>query len=697
MGIFKRLRPHQAALIVAVFILIITPTVIWACGGLFSSGFNAEQSAERMIFGVNNDGTITAVVSLEYRNATAEFGWLLPMPSVPAIDVVAPDVFTKIAAATDPILIPPTNYCANISSLPGGGGGDDINRATAGPYEYTILGEDGNPDGVLNWLQAAGYPISTQYAALIREYVRAGLVFVAMRLRPTADSGDIQPVKLTFFSEQLMIPIRMAAFASAAQLPMQVWIFGNERYAAENWANPVSDFAGIRTLSRIYTDVEPPGYLQGQYEMMLSGMMEEYGGQMFVTEYAGESTALLATPAVAEDAFLSGIIGRLPYVTRLRGQIRPEQMTLDPVFVPLTTAAGAPENVGREVYLEQHVDPLHYWGCSTRELLARSSSAPNPGVNLSERLQLGRYELAYPADWQLTQFAANPADPVNLTIISPESITEQDLINFAQGAEVPPMLIATTDPIDPLGDFAPSIFRLVERASGVPNGSVEQANTMRLFDASRFPVLTALLFEPNSEQALVAGLVISAEAYEQNRALYDAILQYPGLYRHYASPDLPFTLFHNVLIGDQNTGFYIAFAEGWVEDIDDVGVIRFYPEVATDLAGAITMNFRAYGQDLARGGGDPQALFANCAAGWGVSLDSLSTLQSCGDERPLCYESDVIPFADTTAGRAGVIRWVGEMVFALWQPSDAPTLDLDLMTQMIASIQQPNGVSVSTP
>ena len=59
-----------------------------ACGGLFCSATApVNQAAERIIFSKNEDGSVTAVVQIQYQGPSEEFAWVLPVPGIPEVEV----------------------------------------------------------------------------------------------------------------------------------------------------------------------------------------------------------------------------------------------------------------------------------------------------------------------------------------------------------------------------------------------------------------------------------------------------------------------------------------------------------------------------------------------------------------------------------------------------------------------------------
>lgn len=82
-------------------ILIFSVSVTLACGGFFPGDGDILQSEERMIMTVNGDGTYTAILGISYQGEADEFSRLLPVPSVPEVEVVDQGTWTY-ALLTDP-------------------------------------------------------------------------------------------------------------------------------------------------------------------------------------------------------------------------------------------------------------------------------------------------------------------------------------------------------------------------------------------------------------------------------------------------------------------------------------------------------------------------------------------------------------------------------------------------------------------
>src|SRR6476469_2760449 len=59
------------------------------------------QAGERILF-ARDGGTVTAYIQIQYQGSAQEFGWLVPLPSVPTLQLGTEELFTQLAAATDP-------------------------------------------------------------------------------------------------------------------------------------------------------------------------------------------------------------------------------------------------------------------------------------------------------------------------------------------------------------------------------------------------------------------------------------------------------------------------------------------------------------------------------------------------------------------------------------------------------------------
>ena len=295
---------------------LLTPaTPAQACGGLFcSASAPVNQAAERIIFSKNADGTVTAVVQIQYEGPSEEFAWVLPVPGVPDIQVSSDLAFTRLQLASNPQynlttrvegeclddgtrVNSPSGFLDNDAEFGGGGaggsGGGGINvlaRGNVGPYDYVVIQPEGIFDQVgdvaVEWLTDEGYDVvppggdPDDISDLLGSYLEGGMNLIAFRLTKGNDQGTIRPIRMTYVSDQPMIPIRPTAVAANDDMGVMVWVLGESRAVPVNYRSLELNEALIDWLTG-----------GRNYNQVVVAAGNEAGGQGFVTERAGPGDA----------------------------------------------------------------------------------------------------------------------------------------------------------------------------------------------------------------------------------------------------------------------------------------------------------------------------------------------------------------------------------------------------------------------
>jgi hypothetical protein len=84
---------------------VVGPAPARACGGFFCSAqAPVNQAAERIIFADHGDGTVTAVVQVQYSGPSESFAWVLPVPGIPEVEVSSDLAFNRLMAVSNPAL-----------------------------------------------------------------------------------------------------------------------------------------------------------------------------------------------------------------------------------------------------------------------------------------------------------------------------------------------------------------------------------------------------------------------------------------------------------------------------------------------------------------------------------------------------------------------------------------------------------------
>ena len=301
----------SAPLLLFALSLLTPATPAQACGGLFcSASAPVNQAAERIIFSKNADGTVTAVVQIQYEGPSEEFAWVLPVPGVPDIQVSSDLAFTRLQLASNPQynlttrvegeclddgsrVNFPSGFLDNDAEFGGGGaggsGGGGINvlaRGNVGPYDYVVIQPEGIFDQVgdvaVEWLTNEGYDVvppggdPDDISELLGSYLEGGMNLIAFRLTKGNDEGTIRPIRMTYVSDQPMIPIRPTAVAANDDMGVMVWVLGESRAVPVNYRSLELNEALIDWLTG-----------GTNYNQVVVAAGNEAGGQGFVTERAG--------------------------------------------------------------------------------------------------------------------------------------------------------------------------------------------------------------------------------------------------------------------------------------------------------------------------------------------------------------------------------------------------------------------------
>lgn len=260
------------------------------------------QAGERILFGQEN-GVVTAHIQVQYAGAAEEFGWLLPMPSIPDMTLGTDELFAQLIAQTQPTYRLDRTYKGDCPFDPnrgqGGGGAFPSNdsagesggdgtgtplvlRDSIGPYDFAVLRADAKQP-MLDWLDAEGFFVPGGTEDVVDAYIQPGAYFLALKLLSGNDVGDLQPVVLTYQSDLPMIPIILTSVAADPNMGVQVWVAGDDRAIPRNYHHTKINDAAIdwNKAGANYVDV------------VTDAVDEIEGHHSFVTEYAGPSNIML--------------------------------------------------------------------------------------------------------------------------------------------------------------------------------------------------------------------------------------------------------------------------------------------------------------------------------------------------------------------------------------------------------------------
>ena len=320
-----KLRIICAAL-AAVSLIVGTAGAAFACGCLSPpvpeamGSYAVNQQAEQIIFEKDGDH-IVAHVLIRYAGDPAEFAWLVPVPSVPELELSSTFVFPILDRLTQPQVVqefesvcPDPEYRCEYHDYPscfgnnganngvnngfdgtgqnnggnnGANNGDGVvvyDRKKVGAYETVTFGA-GDADAAVNWLRNNDFIVNDTMTPYMQPYLDAGMLFVASKLQAGAGLDELRPLRMRYEGTQPMIPLRLTAVAAEPHLTVTAYIFGEGRFAPvghpvteidPSWLAPAAD----RSLPL------------GNYPAALSRAVDAAGGDAFVLEYFGSTPEL---------------------------------------------------------------------------------------------------------------------------------------------------------------------------------------------------------------------------------------------------------------------------------------------------------------------------------------------------------------------------------------------------------------------
>lgn len=290
--------------------LIAAPSAALACGGVFCNATQpVNQAAERILFAKDGD-TVHMHVQIRYQGPPTEFGWLLPAPPDVETALSSEQLFTQLDAQFGPLFNLQREFddnCVQAQARGGfdaaagggpnaapsaeddGGGVAVLSREAIGPYDRVVLAAE-NTDVLRAWLDENSFSIPDAIDATLAPYIEMGAVFVAVKLLPGSDEGDIAPLHLSFTSDKAMIPIVPTQVAANPDMGVIVHVLADDRAVPVNYDHVRINEGAIDWLN----------FGQNYADVVSAAVDEADQGRGFVTDYAGASAGVGDTLQVIE-------------------------------------------------------------------------------------------------------------------------------------------------------------------------------------------------------------------------------------------------------------------------------------------------------------------------------------------------------------------------------------------------------------
>lgn len=184
------------------------------------------------------------LLQVKYEGPLKQFGWLVPVPSVPKVERGSMDAFYELSDLTQRNFGSDSQGAPVAMGLANGKGIEQpvrvIENKTVGAYEVAILSAR-DAGSLENWLKANGYSIPEGNTEIVSDYIRRDWYFVAAKIQLNGRdgfklvspnrkdsaaatparasvqkklaSGELHPLLISFDTAQCIFPLRISAVA----------------------------------------------------------------------------------------------------------------------------------------------------------------------------------------------------------------------------------------------------------------------------------------------------------------------------------------------------------------------------------------------------------------------------------------------------------------------------------------------------
>lgn len=188
-----------------------------------------QPSQKAIILYENNREDL--ILAVKYEGNADEFAWVIPVPNYPDIDVSDPDLFWELSKITTEDL-PVRIGCARFIPLPLSPMVQVLERTIIGPYDVAILSAQ-DPTALVDWLNSNGYSFPEEGEKILDDYITKEWYFVATRINTGEEAtglavGTIEPLKLSFESDEIIYPLRITSLSSKAS-EVLLYVFADQK------------------------------------------------------------------------------------------------------------------------------------------------------------------------------------------------------------------------------------------------------------------------------------------------------------------------------------------------------------------------------------------------------------------------------------------------------------------------------------
>jgi len=326
---------------------VAAPASACGCGAYIPGEPGASVVDERAL--IAWDGTTQDILmAFKVAGSSDAAAWVMPVPSRADVSLGDAEVFTELSRLTAPRveyrdswwptftwLFPGGPEALETAGAPGGAV-DVLGRHRIGPFDVTRLAAD-DPAALANWLAGKGFPNPDGLDQNLSPYVADGWEIVAIQLAPADPgkslTGELQPLRLSFRSDQVVYPMRLSRSATTPQAvdlyvladhrmdPAAVPVAGEKpslefagRIEPADVSPTLADYIGEGAfLTRWLENIDVPAAIDGDYVFEQAPSDTTFHHVVYRTRNRGDLTGLILLAALG-----AGVVATIVVLARRR-------------------------------------------------------------------------------------------------------------------------------------------------------------------------------------------------------------------------------------------------------------------------------------------------------------------------------------------------------------------------------------------
>lgn len=309
----KRLIAIGALAAVLVSAQVAVPSWACACGAPAPQpGYEVDVDRENAI--VRWDGEREEIVmQLDMRSDAGETGLVVPTPNPATVSAGDGALFEALETAILPVRVVEQDWwgpgvgLGTAGGAPGDAAPEVLAQVQLGPIEATTLAAS-DADGLTVWLDDNGYELAPAVTEELGPYIELGWSFVALKLTGELPlDGELDPIRFTFDSDDLVYPMRMSRAAENSQT-VRLYVLDDHR-ATVAWTGDEAFDSDMRT-TWAGRPTDPVITELGDYLTVIDLQFADPALQIkgdILIEQADDDTEVIPTYTVTETVELLGM------------------------------------------------------------------------------------------------------------------------------------------------------------------------------------------------------------------------------------------------------------------------------------------------------------------------------------------------------------------------------------------------------